>query len=37
VVYDGQGDIVTNAHVVGPSSTVTVLPATGALGSLASS
>jgi S1-C subfamily serine protease len=29
VVYDDQGDIVTNAHVVGTASTVTVLPATG--------
>jgi S1-C subfamily serine protease len=29
VVYDDNGDIVTNAHVIGDSSTVKVLPATG--------
>jgi putative serine protease PepD len=29
VVYDGKGDVVTNAHVVGNSSTVRVVPATG--------
>jgi putative serine protease PepD len=29
VVYDDKGDIVTNAHVVGPASSVVVLPATG--------
>ena len=29
VVYDGKGDIVTNAHVVGNSPTVRVVPATG--------
>ncbi len=29
VVYDGKGDIVTNAHVVGDSATVKVVPATG--------
>jgi putative serine protease PepD len=29
VVYDGKGDIITNAHVVGDESTVKVVPATG--------
>jgi putative serine protease PepD len=29
VVYDGKGDIVTNAHVVGTAKTVEVVPATG--------
>jgi putative serine protease PepD len=29
VVYDGNGDIITNAHVVGSASTVKVVPATG--------
>ena len=29
VVYDGKGDIVTNAHVVGDARTVLVLPSTG--------
>ena len=29
VVYDGNGDIVTNAHVVGNATTVQVFPATG--------
>ena len=29
VVYDGKGDIVTNAHVVGTAKTVKVVPATG--------
>jgi putative serine protease PepD len=29
VIYDSKGDIVTNAHVVGTSSTVKVVPATG--------
>jgi S1-C subfamily serine protease len=29
VVYDGKGDIITNAHVVGTESTVEVVPATG--------
>jgi putative serine protease PepD len=29
VIYDGNGDIVTNAHVVGDATTVQVLPATG--------
>jgi putative serine protease PepD len=29
VVYDGKGDIVTNAHVIGDAKTVDVLPASG--------
>jgi putative serine protease PepD len=29
VVYDGNGDIITNAHVVGKESTVKVVPSTG--------